>query len=108
MANKSASFSTTPYASWRLASIIVVGILTIATLESVYFMYKNIYSTISNSTAIVLLGDAAGSQTIDIATFTRTEAILKNKIEPEIWPERLRNIFAYDETTSTYVKKPTP
>ncbi len=95
----------TPYLGWRLLSIIVVGVMTIATIASLWFMYKNIYSTIQNSTVIVSLNDSNSWQTIDLVTFQKIEARLKEKMASPDWPTPLRNMFVYEETTSSTTTK---
>ncbi len=102
MSNKPSWLSSeTPYLGWRLLSISVVGVMVVGTIASLWFMYKNIYSTIQNSTVIVSLSDSTSWQTIDLVTFQTIEARLKEKEAPQLWPSPLRNMFVYQAASST-------
>ncbi len=98
MSNNLAFFSSkSPYLGWRLASIVVVGVMTLATIGSLWFIYKNIYSTIQDSTVIVLLSVSTSWQTVDLPTFQKIEVRLREKNTPQEWPVPLRNLFSYQE-----------
>lgn len=89
------------YTAWRLASIGIVGLLSLAVLITIYFIYNNIYNTLSNSNAILVLSSSPQSDTIDITAYEKAKKIITTKQQAVIIPNKLRNIFSYGSEHST-------
>lgn len=90
--------TTNRYTAWRLASICTVGILGLVIIITIYFIYNNIYNTLSNSNAILILSSSPQSDTIDIEAYTQAKKTISKKEQTIIIPNDLRNIFIYGQT----------
>lgn len=104
----------TKLALWRLISIFVVGFLTAAAGFTFYFIYQNIYNTIANTNAIVILNSELNISNVDINTFKKVESIMEMKqtAASSTIPNSLKYIFDYEKspitiTTSTSTTTPT-
>ena len=97
------------YLGWRLASILVAGVILMAGIATAGFVYQNIYSTLSNAYSIFVLNSALGTDTVDMDGYQKTAAIITNKKIIANIPAGIRNIFDYqaevDTSTPTTTKK---
>lgn len=89
------------YARWRIVSILIVGIMVGSALYTADFIYKNIYTTLSNANTIIALSSNLGIDAVDVKNYNLAEEKKKEKAESFIWPENLRNVFNYEITPST-------
>jgi len=86
------------YRAWRLASIGIVGFLGLAVILTIYFIYNNIYTTLSNSNVILILSNSPQSDMIDVDAYEKAKEIIIKKQQAITIPSKLRNIFTYDES----------
>lgn len=89
------------FLGWRIASILTVGAMLGSALFSTWFIYSNIYTTISNSASIILLGTTPPTDAIDINALSAAQVNLTLKSARTEWPKKLRNIFNYADTAPT-------
>jgi len=93
------------YLGWRLASIVIAGIIILAGITTAGFVYQNIYSTLSNTYSIFVLSSELGMDIVDMNSYQKTATIIANKKTVTVIPENIRNIFDYQVdlvvTTST-------
>src|SRR3989344_3963548 len=85
------------YRAWRLASIGIVGFLGLAVILTIYFIYNNIYTTLSNSNVILILSNSPQSDMIDVDAYEKAKEIIIKKQQAITIPSKRRNIFTYDE-----------
>ncbi len=85
------------YAAWRLASIGTMGILSLTIILTIYFIYDNIYNTLSNGNAIIILSNSPLSDTIDVEAYEKVKKIITKKQQTNSIPTKLRNIFYYGQ-----------
>ena len=76
-----------------------------------YFIYQTIYTTITNTNAIVVLSSNLNVQGVNIETYTKTQALIAEKNTLVSTTLRSRNIFRYDNPlpsalTTTSTKTP--
>ena len=81
------------YRAWRLASIGIVGFLGLAVILTIYFIYNNIYTTLSNSNVILILSNSPQSDMIDVDAYEKAKEIIIKKQQAITIPSKLRNIF---------------
>lgn len=91
------------YQGWRILSIIVVGLATAAAIITAYFIYQNIFRTLENANAVVILSSNLNIDVIDTKAYNQTEELIKAKNTLFVWPKDVRNIFSYQALTTTYV-----
>lgn len=98
------------YATWRIASILIAGLILASTLFIGFFVYQNIYTTLANTNTIIILESSLGVDVIDTKAYNQVEEKLKLKKTPFSWPDKIRNIFDYVPTSTTIstgtIKKP--
>jgi len=99
--NKLAPPGKNSYLGWRLASIVLAGVILMSGILTAGFVYQNIYSTISNAYSIFALSSELGMDIVDMDTYQKTVNIIAAKNNPTIIPTNLRNIFEYKITPST-------
>lgn len=85
------------YTIWRVTSILTAGFLGAATILTVYFIYSNIYNTLSNSNAILILSSNVPNDIIDLQTYEKAKEAIANKNQVPVVPNNLRNIFSYGQ-----------
>ncbi|MFA6424285.1 MAG: hypothetical protein WCV83_03165 [Candidatus Magasanikbacteria bacterium] len=100
------------YTIWKVAGILIVGLLLTCTMFVFYFVYQYSYLTLANANAIVSLSTNLGMDMVDNKNFTLSQDIINSKNSlPEI-TTKVRNIFYYVETStstptsSTKIKQP--
>ncbi len=93
--------SNVAYLGWRVLSIIIIGVLTGSVIMSSYFSYQNIYQTIADANAVVVLSSTVGSDIINIPEYEKAEQFLERKRAPFFFAEGARNIFTYATASST-------
>lgn len=91
-----------PYTSWRVASIVIVGIMTAATGFTAFFIYDTLHSTLSNAIEIEALSSSVSASVIDLPNFSKTQDLLQKKAEVVSLPANLRNVFAFQEVAPPY------
>lgn len=95
------------YAGWRLLSIVLVGLLLSTALFTFYFIYNNIYATMADANAVLILNTQLGGEAIDQAAYEKAVQLLAVKNTPFVIPTTTRDIFdnrtitMYEQTTST-------
>ncbi len=90
------------YGFWRLLNIVLLGLLISGVMFTYYFIYQNIYSTITNANAIVSLRSNLNIYDLDLPAYEKASAAIKQKMRPEEIVPSIRNIFNYNTNTSTY------
>lgn len=105
---KKQSLTTGDYLGWRIASILIVGLMLGSAVFSIWFIYYNIYVTIANTASIVILQSSQKADTIDWNSFEQAQKNLLLKSDKTEWPKNIRDIFNYADiattTTSTSAK----
>lgn len=91
------------YLGWKIASIIVAGMIVLSALLTAGFIYQNIYSTISNSYSIFVLSSELGMDTVDMDMYNKTNNVITAKQTPTEIPADIRNIFNFVDTTSSTI-----
>ncbi|MEK7212871.1 MAG: hypothetical protein AAB678_00335 [Patescibacteria group bacterium] len=91
----------TRYANWRLLSLSVFGLLLAGALWTGYFIYQNIFFTLSNVNAIVVLSTNLTADVVDFPNFQKVRNLIEEKKNLPPLPANIRDIFAY-LPTSTY------
>ena len=86
------------YQSWRILSIIIVGLATATAIITAYFIYQNIFRTLENANAVVILSSNLNIDVIDTKAYNQTEELIKDKNTLFVWPTNTRNIFSYQVT----------
>ena len=90
------------YGLWRLINIVVFSLFIFGAMFTYYFIYENIYSAIANANAIVSLRSNLDIYNLNFQTYEKAEAAIAQKKRMEEFPAKIRNIFNYNTTTSTY------
>ncbi|MFA6548115.1 MAG: hypothetical protein WCT11_04210 [Candidatus Magasanikbacteria bacterium] len=89
------------YTIWKVAGILVVGLLLACAMLVFYFVYQYTYLTLSNANAILSLSTSLGPDVIDSKNFAISQDIINSKKSlPEI-TDKVRNIFYYVQTPSS-------
>lgn len=98
------------YAIWRIASILVAGLILASALFVGFFVYQNIYTTLANTNTIIILESSLSVDAIDTKAYNQVAEKLALKKMPFTWPEKIRNIFDYvtinTTTPTSTLKKP--
>ncbi|OGH87813.1 MAG: hypothetical protein A3J93_05280 [Candidatus Magasanikbacteria bacterium RIFOXYC2_FULL_42_28] len=89
------------YLWWRVTSIIVVGAMFGSALFSIWFIYSNIYTTISNTAAIAVWESTPSTDAVDITAYEQAQKNLLLKSTTTEWPANPRDIFNYADATTT-------
>ncbi|MFA6486459.1 MAG: hypothetical protein WCT40_03775 [Candidatus Magasanikbacteria bacterium] len=87
------------YFAWRLTSIILAGMIVASGLCAAGFVYKNIYSSISNSYIVFALNSKLSADSVDMAVYEKMRAKISAKKTTVAIPAGLRYIFDYDLPT---------
>ncbi len=88
------------YAVWRLAHILCYGFLAAAAGIVFFFIYQNIYATLSNAYTIGVLASQAEIDAVDIEAYDSMRQILRDKTRPIAIPTGLRDVFIYYATST--------
>ncbi len=96
-----------PYTLWKIASILVVGILTVATIVTFYCIYHKVFDTIENQGEIARLNAEPNITAIDSPGLLKAEAAIALKNATPTPFTSLRNIFVYT-SSSPILYDPTP
>lgn len=89
-----------PYLAWRLASIVVIGLMCGSIITACYFMYQNIYRVLDDANTIIVLNATDGSDNIDLTLFNKTLSLVNAKVALPPLPAQLRNIFVLLATST--------
>lgn len=95
-----------PTSRWKIWTSAIASLIIIVTLGVFYFIYNNIYLTITNVNAIYFLQANNETNNVDMAAYEKAKQYLDKKSNPPVMPKNLRNIFSYQnsnnyESTST-------
>ena len=82
------------YASWRVLSILVVGFVVFSALAVSYFVYQNIFTTLSNANDIVFLQSTAAIDVVDKKAYDAATKLITEK-QSLTAPSNTRNVFDY-------------
>jgi len=93
--------SRTAYIQRRVLSIVTVGLMAGSILVSGFFIYQNIYRTLSDANVVILLNSAASIDAVDVTEYDKAEQLLALKHTPLAIAANARDIFMYDYSTST-------
>ena len=86
---------------WKVAALIIIGLLMAGTILVFYFVYQYSYITLSNANAIIVLNSSLGADVIDYKNFKISQDKIRLKTEQQPIPEKVRNIFYYAQTSAT-------
>lgn len=89
------------YTVWKVAGIMIVGLLLACTMFVFYFVYQYSFLALSNANAIVNLSTTLGADIVDSKNFTTSQNIINSKNSLPIITDKIRNIFYYVQNTST-------
>lgn len=89
------------YNFWRIINIVTLGILAAAIACTYYFIYQNINNTITNTAIITALKPNINWSSLDIGAYEQAQKIILQKKNIIQIPSKLRNIFSYDNSTSS-------
>lgn len=87
------------YAFWRIAYLITAGVLLAASLGTYYFIYQNLYLTLTNANIIMALKENSILYELNIGFYEQASKVLENKEKKLDIPANLRNIFYYTSST---------
>jgi len=94
-------------AIWRLIYIVATGLILSMALFFAFFIYQNIYNTLSNTLAIGIINAGTDIDIVDDKAYDKARELVKNKNIGIVVPDKIRNIFInYENSTSTSIKKP--
>ena len=88
------------YARWRITSVLIVSIMIVSAIYTTIFVYKNIYTTISNANVITELSSLE-SYAVDVNNYNLAEEKKIEKTKNFTWPINLRVIFNYEVSSSS-------
>lgn len=99
--------TTGEYLGWRIMSVLLVGAMAGSAFFSAWFIYNNIYITVTNAASIVILESTQKIEAVDWTAFEQTKQNLILKDEKTEWAKNVRDIFTYLEnpTSTVYEKK---
>lgn len=83
------------FLGWRIAYLLVIGALLASGLLTVSFVYQNIYNTLANSYAIVILSTDLSMDRVDMNAFAAAEQAIARKNTGVDLPKNLRNVFLF-------------
>lgn len=89
------------YTIWKVAGILIVGLLLACTMLVFYFIYQYSFLTLSNANAILTLSSNLGIDIIDNKNFIISQDIINSKQTVSQTPDKIRNIFYYVQSTSS-------
>jgi len=92
------------FSTWRIASILAVGVLCVSAFFAAIFIYKNIYTTIANTNAIVILQSSLNVDAVDSEAFEKAVNFVEQKKEKTPWDHNTRYPFEYVTTTITPIR----
>lgn len=91
------------YTAWKVAGIVIIGLLLACTMFVFYFVYQYSFLALSNANAIVNLSSSLGADIVDNKNFSISQNIIESKKNLPIITDKIRNIFYYVQSTSTTV-----
>lgn len=89
------------YTTWKVAGIVIIGLLLACTMFVFYFIYQYSFLALSNANAIVNLSSTLGADMIDNKNFVDSQNIIGSKKNLPDITNKIRNIFYYVQNTST-------
>lgn len=96
-------------AFWRLVYFVITGIILCAIILFAFFIYQNIYNTLSNTLAIGIINAGTDIDIVDDKAYNKARELIKNKKIEISAPTKIRNVFIIQEqnaaSTSTKSKK---
>ena len=91
------------YVAWRVASIIVTGLLAASVFITFFFVYQNIMATTANSNIIIVLGPDSNIENLDLAGYQKTQTIISAKQQIFAFPNQTRYLFNFATTSSATI-----
>ncbi len=88
------------FLGWRIAYFFTIGIILAGGMYTMLFVYKNIFTTLSNSYNIMVLSSELGMDNVDMNEFERARTAVDKHLEPTTIPDDLRNLFQYNIVVS--------
>ena len=89
------------YTIWKVAGIVIIGLLFACTMFVFYFVYQYSFLALSNANAIVNLSTTLGADIIDNKNFVDSQNLINSKNNLPDITNKIRNIFYYVQSTST-------
>lgn len=92
---------TNRYTVWKVAGILIIGLLLACSMLVFYFIYQYSYLTLSNANAILTLSSSLGVDVVDNKNFAISQNIINSKNTLTQIPDKIRNIFYYVQSPSS-------
>lgn len=89
------------YTIWKIAGMLITGLLIACTMIVFYFVYQYSYLTLSNANSILTLSSDLGLDLIDNKNFNISQDIINSKKSLPQINDKLRNIFYYVQSPSS-------
>jgi len=89
------------YTVWKLIYLFAIALILSSTLYFAFFIYQNIFNTLSNSYAIGVLGGGASIDIIDNRSYDTAREAVNAKGETPPPPAKIRNIFINQQKNAT-------
>lgn len=90
----------TRYARWRLLSLSVFGLTLAGALWTGYFIYQNLFFTLANVNAIVVLSNNLTMDIVDLPGFQKAQGLISQKNNLPPLTAKVRNVFFYAPTST--------
>lgn len=90
-----------PFLGWRIASLVLLGLLGAAFIGSSYLIYRYVYRTLQDAYVILELSANPDIEVLNRALLEQARELIEQKKPSFIVPRNLRNIFQYGSATST-------
>ena len=86
---------------WRLLNVSVSGILLAVVIFGMYFIYDNTNTALTNATTALDIKSKITFDALNIDKYEVGKKYIINKDHPPTLPNKIRNIFNYELTTTT-------
>ncbi len=90
-----------PRSWWNVITMSIVALMIASSIGSLYFIYTNIYRTLSDAEIVFGLNDTGAMESIDLDTFRRVADKLEQKNNLKMPPTALRNMFDFNSLASS-------
>ena len=93
--------SEQPFLGWRIASMVLLGLLAACCIVSSFLIYRYVYRTLQDAYVIIELSANPDTEVLNHTLLEQARALIAQKNAASAVPLNLRNIFQYGSTTST-------
>lgn len=89
------------YGFWRIFYLLILGLLAGGVMFTFYFIYQNIYNTLTNTRVIIAIKSDMNWFSLDLEAYERAKSMIEQKKSKNEIPTNLKNIFFYNSNTIT-------